>query len=216
MRIQRGFTLLELLVATAIFAVMAAMAYAGLDSVLNARHEVAQRSDRLAALQTADLFLQRDITQVVDRGIRDAEGGQLPALSGGSELPGQARLSFTRGGRPNPAGLPRSSLERIDYRMENDTLYRDRWPVLDRAQGTEPLRAALLSGVTAFRVRFLDVNGNWAQDWPPPGTPTAAQSPGGLAPETPLPRAVEVTLDLKEGGSIKRLFVLPQGTPWKS
>jgi general secretion pathway protein J len=69
-----GFTLLELLVALAIFAVLATMAYAALNSVLTARKQVEAKSARLSALQTALMIMERDVEQAVPRGIRDEFG----------------------------------------------------------------------------------------------------------------------------------------------
>ena len=41
---SRGFTLIEVLIALTIFAIMSALAYRGLTSILDARDRVAQRS----------------------------------------------------------------------------------------------------------------------------------------------------------------------------
>ena len=47
---QNGFTLLELLVELGIFALLATMAYSGLDSVMKARQVTNQHADRLSHL----------------------------------------------------------------------------------------------------------------------------------------------------------------------
>ena len=60
-RRNAGFTLLELLVSLAIFALLATMAYSALNTVLNARKEVEQRAARLTELQTAFMVMERDI-----------------------------------------------------------------------------------------------------------------------------------------------------------
>ena len=48
---QRGFTLLELLVSLAIFAILGVAAYAGLDAVLNAKDRIEAKADQLGRLQ---------------------------------------------------------------------------------------------------------------------------------------------------------------------
>lgn len=192
---NRGFTLLELLVALAIFALVAVMAYGGLRSVLDADRAVERQGKRLAELQSALLFIERDIAQVVDRGIRDELGDSRPALLGGLDRP----LELTRGGRSNPGGLARSDLQRIAYGVEDDALVRLSWRVLDRAQDSQPDRLRLAGQVRGLRLRFLDANREWSDVWPP------ASGAAGL------PLALELTLELEDWGAIQRLFQLPRG-----
>ena len=200
---QKGFTLLELLVALAIFALLAVMAYTGLRSVLDAEHETAARAQRLAALQRAVSILSADMGQIVQRGIRDEFGDLRPPLLGSPD--GKPMLEFTRGGRVVLAGQPGSSLQRIAYSAEAGTLTRWAWPVLDRTQESKPYHADLLEGVDRMAVRFLGADGQWRDDWPPPANGNEVKQ------ADPLPRAVEVTLELDEWGAIRRLFALPPG-----
>ncbi|HQU14848.1 MAG: type II secretion system protein GspJ [Chromatiales bacterium 21-64-14] len=195
-----GFTLLEMLVAIAVFAVVAALAYGGLLSVLHTRQETDLRMQQLTELQMAYLQLERDLQQAVPRTIRDELGSTVAAFLGGA---GTATLfEETRGGRSNPAGLPRSSLERVAYRLKGDTLIRSTWAELDRAPGATPQDADVLHGVHTAEIRFLDAQQVWQPSWPPAGLLAA---PGAA----PLPRAVEVVLDLKQWGRIRWLFLLP-------
>ncbi len=186
-----GFTLMELLVALAIFAIMSMMAYGGLSSMLNAREQTGEAADRLTQLQKGFMRLQQDIEQIVARGVRDKFGDSLPVLTGG-QLP---LLELTRGGRSNPAGLSRSALQRVSYRLEDGRLLRISWPVLDRVQETSPYESLLMEGITDMELRFLDEE--WVGSWPPPGE-------AGKVPL--LPRAVEVRLVLNDWGEINRLF----------
>ncbi|UCE89614.1 MAG: type II secretion system minor pseudopilin GspJ, partial [Pseudomonadota bacterium] len=92
---QVGFTLLELLVALAVFAVMSAMAYGGLSSVLNMREQTDAAAQRLASVQRAFLRIERDLEQSVTRGVRDAFGSMQLALEA-AEDGDNGRLEFTR------------------------------------------------------------------------------------------------------------------------
>lgn len=195
-----GFTLLEILVAIVVLAVLAALAYGGLISVLDTRDYTEARMHRLAAIQLAYLQMERDLQQAVPRSIRDELGSPVAALRGGAG--NDVLVAETRGGRANPAGLARSSLERIAWRLRKHTLERVSWNVLDRAQGDRPEVAKVLPDVDSAKLRFLDAQSVWQPSWPPPqfqGQPLKA----------PLPRAVEVVLVLKDLGRIRWLFRLP-------
>jgi general secretion pathway protein J len=191
---ERGFTLLELLVALAIFAVLGVAAYAGLDVVLDAKDRIEAKSDQLGRLQMLFVLMGRDIEQTARRSVRDNYGDSLPALLGSNTA-----LEFTRAGWRNPAGLRRSHLQRVAYGLTDETLTRATWDVLDRAQDSEPRTVNLLGEVTALEIRYLDGSGEWRSDWPPSA---GADRPAAA----PLPRAIEITLEVKGWGSIMRLF----------
>jgi general secretion pathway protein J len=185
-----GFTLLELTVAVAVFAVLSLMAYGGLRTVLDAQQQAAKVGERLAALQMTVRLVEADLAQLVPRGVRDAFGDPEPALATRG-----AGLLLTRGGWRNPLGRPRSALLRVEYRLEDTRLLRAAWPVLDRVQASTPHREVLLEDVEALGLRFLGADGQWLEGWPPP----AAAGAGAL------PRAVELTLRLGDWGIIRRL-----------
>ena len=200
-----GFTLLELLVALAVFAIMATAAYSGLRSVLFTRAAVEEENRRLAAVQLAVFRLEQDIEQALPRGVRDEYGEPQPALRGGELL--NDALILTRAGWDNPLGQPRASLQRIAYRLREGRLWRLYWTVLDRGGALEPRETLLLDQVSAFRARFLDQSGAWQNAWPPPASSAADDS---LPPDlNMLPRAVEITFTLKDWGAITRLLPLP-------
>jgi general secretion pathway protein J len=194
-----GFTLLELLVALSIFSIVAVLAYGGLDSVLEQRIQTEDSAERLAALQKAYLIIQRDIEQLVPRTIRNEFGDHSPALSGSTEF------QLTRGGWQNPLQYPRSTLQRVGYALEDGELVRFNWLVLDRAQDSEPRRQVLVQDIVTIRVRYLDPQNSWQDQWP-----TSEQ----LARDTDLqaidpPRAVEMLIEHEKFGEIRWLFQLP-------
>jgi general secretion pathway protein J len=203
MKRHAGFTLLELLVALSIFALLAAMAYGGLNTILAARQVTDAQAARLTQWQNTFFWLGRDIEQTVDRPIRDEYGDSQPALVGVEE--GEFRLRLTRDGWRNPAGRTRSNLQRVAYGVRDEQLVRSYWNVLDRAQDSRPMENVLLDGVEKLELRFLDEGKNWGAVWPPVTT-TAATAATAKAP---LPRAVEVTIETKAEGRVTRLFLLP-------
>lgn len=194
-----GFTLLELLVALSIFALISAMAYGGLQTVISQQQQTAARSQRLSDLQKAYRIMQRDLEQLVSREIRNEFGDTIGSLVGGSGFDG---VEFSRGGYPNPAGFLRSDIQRVAYVPDQDTLLRRTWRVLDRAQDTEPDEQKLVESMSRFSMRFLDQSNTWQERWP-----TASDLGGTL---TGLPVAVEVQLELDDLGTLIWLFRLPQ------
>lgn len=192
----RGFTLVEMLVAVAIFAVLAVLAYAGLDAVLRQRSDLETHYREQYALQRAYLVMQRDFSQAAPRSVRDQLGGPLPALRGD---PDGTQVALTRDGYPNPAGLRRSGLLRVRYVLRDHVLERLQFNELDRAPVALPPADALLRDVRALRLRYRDGSGNWLHGWPPPEA----------APDS-LPTAVEVELRVAQfPGPVRWVFVLP-------
>jgi general secretion pathway protein J len=193
---QTGFTLLELLVATAIFAVMAALAYAGLGILLQGRATLEDHLARLKALQQTYVVMQRDVTQTAAQTGGDALGGVLPALRG--EANGTT-MALTRAGYPNPANIRRSHLLRVRYQLDGTQLHRLQWTEIDRAPGDKPEDTVLLDGVDKLVFGYRAATGKTYNAWPPAGVPASA-----------LPRAVRITLELRGmDGPIHWLFTLP-------
>ncbi len=203
---QSGFTLLELLVALSIFAVMSVMVFGGLREVVNVRAATDKHTSRLAELQLAFMNFSRDARQLVNRTVRGEYGDRLNVLQ--SNDIGKYRLELTRGGHPNPAGLNRSSLQRVAYGVEDNKLYRYRWNVLDRAEDSLPVRTLMLKDINGFSLRFLGrvepsgeiQNNQWLTAWPP-------QTDGEGVDV--FPQAIEVTFELDDWGRFTRLFIFP-------
>jgi general secretion pathway protein J len=113
---------------------------------------------------------------------------------------GQLLLSFTRGGWTNPAGLPRSELQRVSYVLENGALIREYQVELDATPNDPMVRKLLIDHVKNLSVRFMDGGGNWRSDWPP-------NTLGGGPTNESLrvrPVAVEVSLELEDWGVLVR------------
>lgn len=178
----------------AIFAVMAVMAYGGLDQVLRARDASEAVMDRLARLQLAWSLIGRDLEQAMPRPIRDGFGDfQAAFVTGGDNL-----FELTHGGWPNPLRRPRGHLQRVAYRLDGDKLQRLSWSVLDRAQDSEPRVTELLDGVEQVDFRILLVNGDWVDARS--GDPIIGDQADAM------PRAAELRLEVAGLGAVSRLF----------
>ncbi len=198
MKLSRGFTLIEVLVAMAVFAMMAAMAYSTLNQVMLSAEFLNDRMDRLQALQRTMRMLTDDIQQLVPRPVRDELGENFrPALDTGFQT-GYA-IEMTRGGWSNPITLPRSTLQRVAYRIEDDALVRYQWFTLDRTLSNVPRGITLLDGVEGVEFRFMQDNGEFTNQWPPLNQ---AGGQGGRL----RPRAIEIVLLLENEGELTRLI----------
>ena len=197
----RGFTLLELLVAMAIFAIVGALALTGYTQLQRQSEIVEQRLARTRDVQRTVQLVANDIEQIEPRPIREPIGETvLPAVSAG--LDPSYLLSLTRAGYSNTAGVQRPTLQRVGYRLENGELWRDTWPALDRTIAVEPVRRKLLTGVRSVTFRFLDPSRSWVDRWPETQTPDAASA-------RLRPAAVEVVIELEDWGEVRRLLEVP-------
>lgn len=198
MRVARGFTLLELLIAIALFALLGVGTYRLLDSVLRVDEATRLQEQRLRELTRGMAAFERDLRQVLARPVRAPYGDSLAALLGeGRE---RQTLEFTRTGWRNPTDSPRSRLQRVRWEVRDGYWERRYWPVLDQAQDSQPQVQQVLDGVSGWQVRYLDQDGNWQDSWP-----------GGVDEQSlgTLPRAVELRLEHRHYGVLRRLFRLP-------
>ena len=192
-----GFTLLELLVAMAIFAILGTLALTGYTELQQQSEYAEQRLARTREVQRAVQLICQDLEQVEPRPVRQPLGeGWLPALMAGESV--ESSIEFTRAGWSNTAGLARPTLQRVAYRVDQDGLWRDHWPVLDRTIAQEPVRQKLLGSVRGVRFRFLTPAREWVERWPATEGRTDADA-------RLRPAAIEVTLDLEDWGEIRRI-----------
>ena len=196
---QQGFTLIELMVATAISAVIALLAYQSVDGVVRLKTQLAEKQQRLSELQRAFWQMEMDFTQMAPRPVAEGMGAALPAAS----LQGGQVAACTRiAAMPSPHQV--GGLLRVRYALEGDQLYRWVWPVLDRSPDSQPNKILLVSGVKQFAVRFLNAKHQPQTVWPP----IAAKKD-----LTALPKAIEVRLVLANGDEIVRFFAGVDGLP---
>jgi general secretion pathway protein J len=187
-----GFTLVELLVALAIFAVLAAFAYRGLDSMLQSRAalEVESRKWRDVALFVGRV--ERDLGAVLPREATGASGTPLAPVSSDIAAGNRVGLAITRSGSPlqeNALAAP----QRVAYRLREGRVERLAWASVDASPREEPQPVAVLGNVAALAFRFMDPKGEWRASWGLPGT------------KEPRPAAVEMAVTLASGETIVRL-----------
>lgn len=196
-----GFTLLEVLVAIFIFSLVSVIATNGYNELVRQSGVVNDGAERTRAVQRGMHRISQDFSFLEPRPVREPLGDSIqPALR--ADIRNDVLVEFTRAGWSNPAGLPRSTLQRVSYRLQDGKLYREYWHMLDRTLAEEPVRTVLFDGVDRVTLRFLDGNQNWQEQWPALGVS------GNEAPRT-LPAAVEIKLELQDWGELVRLIEVP-------
>ena len=152
-----GFTLIEVLIAMSVFAVISAMTFQGLQTSMMVQQNAEEKSAELNDIQLVMTLLLDDFLNVTRRPILPALGEErLPAFQEDSneytkDNSYYCEVSFSRAG-VEPGGLIRAGLYRVAYCQQEDKLYRLSWPVLDRAQDSQPVVSVLLENVVSFSV----------------------------------------------------------------
>jgi len=191
--LERGFTLVEMLIALALFAVIATGALALLRFSVDAEIASRKKTQQIAALRRFLSVWGADLAQAVPRPTRDAAGGQHAALEAQSGASGGVILRLTRGGWSNFDSTARPSLQRVEYRWERGKLARAGYPFLD---GARPDAAAALADAPSMpALRFRTADGNWRDRWEP-------QRSGEL------PVAIELTLPQPGGQALRVVSVV--------
>ena len=197
---SRGFTLLEMMLALVIFTLVSLSAWQILTTITNARDVQAEHEKRLKELDYAFLLMKQDFRQMVDRGKRvDGKVSKQGLFSGDSlfDTEGQA-ITFVRAGWHNADDrLPRSTLQRVYYRLQENVVERAYDRILDSPTTDEPEFKPLLTGVNTLTFQFY-YKGVWQDE---------------LKQDT-QPEAVAVQMELEKAGEIERRFILPSS--WRA
>jgi len=192
---KSGFTLLELLIAIAVFSLVSVMSYSGLKTVIESNKRIEEKSDQYQQLDRLFLLMQQDFYQMVNRPVRDGFGDVQPALIANSGL-ADFFLEFSRSGALNIANPEVPLLRRVAYLLENGIVKRRSWQVLDRLQSSESLDVELLDDVNDMQVSFF-----YADTQAQVQTSNEAVGQG-------LPKAITITLNVEGIGVIKRVWAV--------
>ncbi|BBN80244.1 type II secretion system protein GspJ [Pseudoalteromonas sp. A25] len=194
---QRGFTLLEVMVALGILAFVVMSTHQILDSTLKAKEASESTIAELEALQTTFRLMDQDFSQMTKREVRNEAGDVNPTyvLHGRYELQSQFDgIAFVRDGWTNPISLlPRSELQAVGYRVVDDNLERIYRIYVDELDGAEPKAQVVIEDIEELKFEFMDDKQQWQEDWK----------------KKALPVAVAVTLQVKGAAPIRRLFLTP-------
>ena len=192
---QQGFTLLEMLVAIALFAILSMSAYQVLRSVLRTSEMTKQHAEALSRLQYAFDWMDRDLSHAMIRPVQRLSAIVRPDFTAGPGVDGSEAdgIEIVHNNWLNPGWVqPRSQFERAGYRLRNGELERLSYPLPDMPEQTLPRVTSLLSGVSQFKLRYFD-GSRWQTRW---------------QASTLLPKAIEVTLVIQNKGTVSRIWML--------
>lgn len=193
----RGFTLVEMLVALAVFALLASGGVSVMAWASASQGAASQRMARVGDLQRARAMLHADLSQAAPRRTRNAAGGAaVQAFTGSADPHAPVLFAFARRGWENPQGTPRASLQYVEYRLREGRLERSARPMLDGARLDPP--QLVIDGVRAASVRYR-YQGQWLDGWP-----------GGV---DQVPEALRLGLELEDFGRIEQAFLMPGQWP---
>lgn len=208
-----GLTLIELVVAMAVFALIAVMGLQALSGMLRQRDRAAEYASASAALGQAAGLIRHDLDAVMPVLFYPPEGRAQSALD---ELPGRSGFALTVANtRPSAALGATGLMTRVEYRFDPETgrLYRrewrSAWPAVAAERGPEVL---VLDGVQALGLRSFWTGMGWidglrfaALDQMRAEQGASGQDAEGAGPETysdQLPLVVEITLSTTQFGTI--------------
>ncbi|MDD7805223.1 MAG: type II secretion system minor pseudopilin GspJ [Endozoicomonas sp. (ex Botrylloides leachii)] len=165
MKASKGFTLLELMIAIFIFAMVSMAAYRLLDSATQIQRvadDLLGASDKLAQTQA---IIEADMLQIAPRPIRTEFGDTELAIC--TPYKNGFLIEFTRYGWKNTLSRNRSDLQRVAYGFEQGVLERYYWTELDRAPEPRRIKQSILKDIRSIRFQFLDQENKWHSYWPP-------------------------------------------------
>lgn len=189
---NKGFTLIEILIALSIFAVLASLTSSVLYYAFNTNTRLNTHLDRINSIQLAVSLMQQDLSQTLNRAVRRQDMQLSPAWAGQPQY-----LEFTRDGMPNPKGLEkRSTLKRIAYACKEGKLLRRTWRTLDSVNSAAYEEKILLPSLTSCHFSYFNQNLQLLSEWPEQH-------------QEPFPKAVQIDITIPALGAMSLLFLIP-------
>ena len=194
-KLSQGFTLLEVLIAIAIFSVISMASFSIFETVLNSDTVTKERTERINELQRGFLIIERDVLQIARRSVRfygeapqsDFLHTDIESYSGSEQA-----IAFVRHGWTNPGLLlPRSDMQSVAYQLNENTVERMHFNFVDAVLGEEPKVRPLISKVESLTFEFYDGK-KWQK----------------TLQEGTLPQAIAIEIDTTDFGIIRRQFLV--------
>lgn len=192
---ERGFTLVEMMVALFIFSMLSVAGVALLRGAVNSNEVTAENLGEMAEMQRFVSLMEADLSQAIARSYRNQDGDKIAAFAGEGNLQSDSFLAFTSGGQSNVNDAARSNLHRVEYRLADKSVARLHHKMTDGGAISDP--AELLRGISGLQLRYRDKRGVWLSEWQTERL-------------TDLPRAIELKF-AQDGRAYRHVFLVGTG-----
>jgi general secretion pathway protein J len=199
---RRGFTLLELLVAISVLAIVSMISWRGLDSLLSIRERLEPDGDEVRAILTTFGQLERDLAQVTTPAVFNLRISPV-GVRASSQGPVLEVLRIA----PTTVVAP-TSVQTVFWRVADGALIRQVSPprrTFEAPEAEQLSSARLLGDVASIRIRlWRDVA------WVDPLIAGAAEPPAVAPPgaQVQVPQGIEITIERTDGRSFKRVLLV--------
>lgn len=151
---SKGFTLIEMVVAGSVFAVLSIVSYTAINSVLDSRESINDKRNDIVALQRTHSLLKNDLRYAVARGVKDEFGEPKNALL--IEKNGELIMLTAQ----YPTLGTQSDLKRVAWELKDNSLWRYHFEVLDRVEGTKIFEREILKEVAQVNIYTHSLRGS--------------------------------------------------------
>jgi general secretion pathway protein J len=195
----KGYTLMEVLIALSVFAILTVVTSTAMYNAYNTRARVNEQADKLNSLQLAMTVIGRDTKQIIERTIKGEDMVTIPAYIGDDNY-----TEFTRDGMVNPnSSEKRSTLKRVAYLCRDEQLIRRSWAVLDSPKRKQYNDKILLDNLFHCSMSYITRSRQILDEW-------RAGAVQQNQKKEPLPVALQLDLNIKNWGKMQLRFIIPE------
>lgn len=199
-KFKLGFTLIELMVAITIFAIITVISYRTISSLITTKERLTNAQEKWGSVANAISLISDNLNKVIPLTIRGNSGEILPALLGLEKLNNKndSQLEFTISGYIKDQIIGTISPKRIGFRFVQGNLYIVNWPVLNRVPLTISSAELILSSIKEFKIEYYGTDKRWYTNWPI----------SDIQSKNVLPRGIRLYMKLDSGEEITRVWAI--------